>query len=514
MSTTSDYSDQSLLFEKFRIISCLKKDIFSSVYVADHIYLNKKIVLKVLHTANLSDPAVLERFKREAKILARLDHPNIIRILDFGHSGSDFYLSFEFFDSRNLRDVLQDRVLDLNEKKNIFVQLVQGISAAHQTGIIHRDLKPENLLINDQEQLKIADFGLAQALDEMALTKKSSIVGTPAYMSPEQIRGETLTPQSDLFSLGIVAYEIFYGANPFVGHDLNATFNTILGGELPRINMGAGEHDEKIEQIIMACLQRDRHKRIKSSGEILEILDIEKSEVSRRPWNDKMKNIKYALLGVILIILGVVWISKREKGNIEKFKFVDPWSSGTFIDLTSKDTLSLEQKISRSGQEIGEYQNHSAAGQGNFILIGTPYTTVLIDSQEIGQIPLKNTVALSAGIHHLTLKHKDFPIYSRSVEILAGENNILQISLDTLFGYLNCQIYPWGELYLDGLYKGQSPLLKPLILAPGKHSVTVNNPVWPEFRDTIMISRKETTEYRINFEQINRLVTVDTMRIP
>ena len=514
MSTTSDYSDQSLLFEKFRVISCLKKDIFSSVYVADHIYLNKKIVLKVLHTANLSDPAVLERFKREAKILARLDHPHIIRILDFGHSGSDFYLSFEFFDSCNLREILQDRVLDLNEKKNIFVQLVQGIAAAHQAGIIHRDIKPENILINDREQLKIADFGLAQALDEMALTMKSSIVGTPAYMSPEQIRGETLTPQSDLFSLGIVAYEIFYGANPFVGPDINATFNTILSGGLPRINTDAGEQDEKIEKIIMACLQRDKRKRIRSSGEILEILDVEKIEVSSWPWNDKMKIIKYALPGIMLIMLGVIWISIREKGNTEKFKFADPWSSGTFIDLSAKDTISLEQKVSRSGQETGRYQNQSAAGQGNFILIGTPYTTVLIDSQEIGQIPLKNTVSLSAGLHHLTLKHKDFPIYSRSMEILAGENNILQISLDTLFGYLNCQIYPWGELYLDGIYKGQTPLLKPLILAPGKHSLTVNNPAWPEFRDTIMIFRKETTEYRINFEQINRLVTSDTVRIP
>jgi serine/threonine protein kinase len=506
--------EQQLLFEKFKISFCLKKDSFSSVYVADHIYLNKKIVLKVLHTANLSDPAVLERFKREAKILARLDHPNIIRILDFGHSGTDFYLSFEFFDSCNLREVMHQRVLNLNQKKNIFVQLVQGLSAAHQAGIIHRDLKPENLLINDQGQLKIADFGLAQALDEMALTLKSSIVGTPAYMSPEQIRGETLTPQSDLFSLGIVAYEIFYGTNPFVGHDINATFNTILSGDLPRINTEAGDRDEKIEQLIMTCLQRDKYKRIKSSSEILEILDVEKIYVSRQPRIDKMKIFKYALPGIILIILVVVWISNREKENTGKFKFVDPWSSGTFVDLAAKDTINPEQKISQPGQVTGGKQKHVAAGQGDFILIGTPYTTVIIDSQEIGQIPLKNTVSLPAGIHQLILKHKDFPIYTRSMEILAGENNILQISLDTLFGYLNCQIYPWGELYLDGIAKGQSPFLKPLILSPGKHTLTINNPVWPELRDTIMISRKETTEYRINFEQINHLVTSDTMKIP
>lgn len=394
---------------------------------------------------------------------------------------------------------------------------MQGLSTAHQAGIIHRDIKPENLLINEQQQLKIADFGLALAVDEMALTKKSSIVGTPAYMSPEQIKGEILTSQSDLFSVGIVAYEIFYGTNPFVGHDINSTINTILSGDLQQMISQLSSGDEKVDQVIRVCLQREKNKRIKSSNGILEILDVVKVTRFPQPGTNKKVRIVSACVGAVVMIVCVIWISEREKGNSEEPKFVDS-GTRTFIDLFSKDSINLKEQTSaevpQNSRAAGEYRNHSTAAQGNFILIGTPYTTVLIDSQEIGQIPLKNTVSLPAGIHNLILKHKDYPIYSRTLEILAGQNNILQLSLDTLFGYLNCQIYPWGELYLDGAYKGQSPFLRPLILSPGKHLLTINNPVWPEFRDTIMISRKETTDYRINFEQINHLVTSDTMEIP
>ena len=141
---------------------------------------------------------------------------------------SYFYISFEFFESRNLRDVLKGEKLTYTEKLNLFHQLTAGLAAAHRLEIVHRDIKPENILVNAWGQLKIADFGLAISTEENLLTAKSSVVGTPAYMSPEQIRGERLTPESDLFSLGIVAFEMFCGYNPYLGGDINTTINNIL----------------------------------------------------------------------------------------------------------------------------------------------------------------------------------------------------------------------------------------------------------------------------------------------
>ena len=218
----------NILFDRFEIIDTLKKDQHTSVYLANHVYLGKKIILKTLSALELPDQTFLDRFKREAKILARLDHPNLIKVLDFGTAGDNFYISFEYFEGKNLRKIIKENNLSNEQKIYLSVQLFKALSIAHQNGVVHRDIKPENILVNTKLELKIADFGLAFVRDDLFLTHKSSIVGTPGYMSPEQIRGQELTPQTDLFSSGIVIYELFTGKNPFIGKDINDTINNIL----------------------------------------------------------------------------------------------------------------------------------------------------------------------------------------------------------------------------------------------------------------------------------------------
>ena len=200
------HTSTDILFEKFEVIDTLKKDSHTSVYLANHIYLGKKIILKTLNTNELADKTILDRFKREAQILARLDHPNLIKVLDFGTYSEYFYISFEYFESDNLRKVIQRNNLSNESKINLVIQLLKALNIAHQNQIVHRDIKPENILVNSNLELKIADFGLALVKNEHILTQKSSIVGTPGYMSPEQIRGEDLISQTDLFSAGIVIY--------------------------------------------------------------------------------------------------------------------------------------------------------------------------------------------------------------------------------------------------------------------------------------------------------------------
>jgi serine/threonine-protein kinase len=217
-----------ILFEKFEVIETLKKDSYTSVYLANHIYLGKKIILKTLSTNELPDKTILDRFKREAQILAKLDHPNLIKVLDFGTYTDFFYISFEYFESRNLRKVIQHNNLTDESKTNLVIQLLKALNIAHQNQIVHRDIKPENILVDSNLHLKIADFGLALVQNEHILTQKSSIVGTPGYMSPEQIRGENLSPQTDLFSAGIVIYELFTNVNPFLGREISETINNIL----------------------------------------------------------------------------------------------------------------------------------------------------------------------------------------------------------------------------------------------------------------------------------------------
>jgi serine/threonine protein kinase len=283
----------------------------------------------------------------------------------------------------------------------------------------------------------------------------------------------------------------------------------------------AGERDEKIDQLITGCLQRDKNKRIISASAMLEIMQVERIEPSSRSGNGKKNRIKpvpvIMAASALVIILSLIWLSEQagEDAAIPE-PIISPPAVSSEPDSVDNKDISRDSPAAdlMKVQVSSQHQIATTSNQGNFILTGTPYTTIWIDSQEIGQIPLNKTVSLPAGIHDLKLLHKDFPAYSQKLQILPGENQIMHLSLDTLFGYLNCRIYPWGELYLDGIYKGQSPFLKPLILAPGKHLLTISNPTWPEFRDTIMIFRKDTTNYRINFEQIDHLVRSDTMAVP
>ncbi|MDH7604230.1 MAG: serine/threonine-protein kinase, partial [Melioribacter sp.] len=216
MNNKTMLSSTEILFEKFEILDVLKKDEHAAVYLANHIYLSKKIILKVLNTEKISDQTLIERFKREAKLLAKLDHPNIIKVLDFGTSKEYFYISFEYIEGESLRNLLKHRNLSYEEKKLLTIQLFKALHFAHSNQIIHRDIKPENIFIDNNMNLKLGDFGLALSAEDNYVTSPYSIVGTPSYMSPEQVAGAKLTYQSDLFSAGVVIYEIFTGKNPFL----------------------------------------------------------------------------------------------------------------------------------------------------------------------------------------------------------------------------------------------------------------------------------------------------------
>ncbi len=301
-----------ILFGRFEIIDTLKKDQHTTVYLANHIYLGKKIILKTLSADELPDKTFLDRFKREAKILAQLDHQNVIKVLDFGTAGNNFYISFEYFDSSNLRKVIKDNKLSDDDKINLCIQLFKALDAAHQIGIIHRDIKPENILVNKKLELKIADFGLALVRDDIILTHKSSIVGTPGYMSPEQIRGEELTPQTDLFSSGIVIYELFTGINPLIGKDINETINNILNFKIEKEFKDLTSLPINVQNALQELMRKNFSKRTKSALEALNFFTVEQ-ELARitveQPEKKKTKKtFFYWATAAIILISGFLLI--------------------------------------------------------------------------------------------------------------------------------------------------------------------------------------------------------------
>ncbi|MCK4560688.1 MAG: serine/threonine protein kinase [Calditrichia bacterium] len=508
----SDNADKQILFDRFRIEECLKKDTVSSVFSAWHIHLDKKILLKTLNASEIDDREWLERFRREAKVLARLDHPNIIRILDFGSDKTVYYISFEYFESRNLRQIFQRKTLSHAQKREILIQLLRGLDAAHHNGIIHRDVKPENILANDDLKVKLADFGLAFTAGESKLTSKTSLIGTPAYMSPEQIRGERLNEKTDLFSAGIVAFEMFRGYHPFLGRDVKTTINNILSFDHRSIAEKLSADDP---HVIADLLQSSPSLRPSSAGNALEKLGISPDE-NRKNQSQKTKRGKkvyqYAVIIFLIIFLvftGYILYPDPDHGPANQS---DKIPESLPNELTSTDTIagvSLSEKEKKLSDKIHESGSASdqASGEttglksGNLFLFSDPASDVYIDFQYQGKSPFRTPLKIPAGRHLLKLTHERFPDYLEEIEIGPGQTRIIDYNLDTLFGYLSCQIYPWGMVLVDGKLIGETPLPQPALLTPGKHLITIENPGYQALSDSLVIVRQETTFYRVNLKK-------------
>ncbi len=228
------------------------------VYRARQKRLDRIVALKVLPEGLSQDPAFAERFEREARTLARLDHPHIVRVFDFGERDGLYYLLMEYVDGANLRDVLHEGRMRPEEALRIVPQICEGLQFAHDAGVIHRDVKPENILIDAQGNAKITDFGLAKLLEhgprDVTLTGTGQVMGTVQYMAPEQYRTpQTVDHRADIFSLGVVFYEM-------------------LTGELPVGRFRPPSHDQamdrRIDEIVLKALERERELRYQRVGQV------------------------------------------------------------------------------------------------------------------------------------------------------------------------------------------------------------------------------------------------------
>src|SRR5438105_4766958 len=187
------------------------------VFRAHDAVLAREVALKVLHAPLAAEPAFIDRFRREARAAANLSHPNIVQVHDWGERDGTSFMIMEYVRGPNLRELLSSHGrLEPTQAVEVLLQMLAALDHAHQRGIVHRDVKPENALVTADGVVKVADFGLAQALAEAHVTQSpGTVTGTVQYLAPEQIRGEVADPRTDLYALGILAYELLTGEAPF-----------------------------------------------------------------------------------------------------------------------------------------------------------------------------------------------------------------------------------------------------------------------------------------------------------
>src|SRR5262249_46877442 len=192
----------------------------SSVYRAQDTLLERNVALKILHDQYTTDDEFVERFKREARAVAQLSHPNIVTVIDRGEAGGKQFIVFEYIDGENLKElVVRKGRLSVRDALEVALQIARGLAFAHEHGVVHRDVKPQNVLLNGDGEAKVTDFGIARSLTVDGVTQTGTVMGTSNYIAPEQASGQPVGVETDVYSLGVVLYELLAGDVPFPGEN-------------------------------------------------------------------------------------------------------------------------------------------------------------------------------------------------------------------------------------------------------------------------------------------------------
>src|ERR671931_1061130 len=202
---------------RYRVVRKLGTGGMANVYLAEDQELGRRVAIKMLNDRHAGDDQFVERFRREAKNAAALSHPNIVSIYDRGEAEGTYYIAMEYLDGRSLKELILSRgPAPVSVAVDYARQMLSALRFAHRNGIVHRDIKPHNVLVDDEGHLKVTDFGIARA-GASQMTEEGSIIGTAQYLSPEQARGTSVDQTSDLYSTGIVLFELLTGSVPFSG---------------------------------------------------------------------------------------------------------------------------------------------------------------------------------------------------------------------------------------------------------------------------------------------------------
>jgi serine/threonine protein kinase/tetratricopeptide (TPR) repeat protein len=264
----------NVIANRYEILQLLGEGGMGAVYKARDRELDRLIALKVIRPELAGHPRVLQRFKQELLLARQVTHKNVIRIFDLGVFENLKFITMEFVEGRDLSSLLDQRSCTVPEALDIIQQTCRALEAAHGENVIHRDLKPQNIMLGEGGRVYVMDFGLARSLESTGLTQAGALLGTPAYMSPEQALGNTLDARSDLFSLGIIFYEMLTGVVPFKADSVLASMlKRTQGAATPPLELAA-TIPKDVSDVVMKCLANDPANRYQSVGELLSDVDI------------------------------------------------------------------------------------------------------------------------------------------------------------------------------------------------------------------------------------------------
>jgi len=494
--------------DRYEILGTVQKGLLATSYKARDRVLDRTVLLKVLLPRLVHDADLVQRFRREALLQARLRHPNIVTVYDFG-SEDDFYIASEFIEGETLRDRLErDGPMPVEKLKPILMQVLDALAYAHEHEVVHRDLKPANIMLSRRGEAKLTDFGLAFARDFGQLTQEGSIIGTPAYMSPEQARGLTTDARTDIFSLGIVIYEALTGKNPFQSDTYADAMSRVLNHRPRPLNTAVPGVPEAVGQLAARMLVKDRERRDVSLDDVRTAFASGRQVAGATRRSRRVlipASVSVAGAGVVAIVLYLVlgW------GGRPNEQAVLPGSALVADTAASEDSTGVPDRTESAAAEreysvpngvaavrTDEMPRSEPKPTGTLSLVVVPWAEVLVDGNLVGVTPLSGPVRLAQGRHEVELRNPYFPVLRKAVGV-TGPETALTIDLNREFAMVEVVVSPWAVVEIDGQVVDTTPMSRAVPLLPGEYMLTLTHPEIGS--KTAMIRADTTGPYRFSF---------------
>jgi len=546
----------------YELLEEIHRGPLTTVYRARQKALNRPVLIKILHPHLSEETDVVERFRREAEACARISHPNIVSVFTFGTFEDRPFLAMEYVEGVTLQNLLgQHRVLPIGMALYIAREILKGLSHAHNNGVIHRDVKPSNILISQDGAVKLTDFGLAALEGVPTLTAPGAALGTPAYMAPEQVKGEKITKQVDLFSLGATLYEMLSGERPFEGETPGECLHRVLNVDPPPLIKRNPHIPPRLSHIVQRLLAKSPRRRYRDTAHVLKELEqlavAENLELSPEKFKEHLAALEgkapvgkeppevpkphrifrrpirvgAAISAVLLLAILVVSYPYLKRSLFEKppplsadEEILEPAAPAVKEEPEERPGSAPELEPPIAPEDTGEPRrpqvmeippssestekitradqktvpSTTEADSGYLWIACLPWAKIHIDGRYVDDTPLHQPLVLPPGEHQLALENPHFPLYSITVHVRSGQKDTLQVNLWETVGQLRIEVIPWAKVFIDGQYRDTTPLSKPLILTPGVHTLVLKNPGFPEWRGDIAIRAGETKTLKIS----------------
>ena len=521
------------VLDKYEILQKIGEGGMATVYRGRHLALGRDVAIKVLHPHLSASVRNRNRFAREARAIEHLDHDNILKIFDYsGGDNDDCYIVTEFVDGVTLQDVIAEHGCLPSEVVAILgIRLGEALSYAHRHDIIHRDLKPENVMLRRDGTVKLMDFGIARFLDESNLTMTGALVGSPAYMSPEQAMEKVLDSRSDLFSLGTLLYHLVTGQLPFSGNNPSIVLRNIIEGNRPDVIELRPDASGRLADLIERLLETDPNDRPNTAEDVVAELERALTEVkidrddekwSLRAWlQDPASYAQRLDEHLKAVLLGEGKAKLKERDHLEALRLFNRLLS---IDEGNAEVLALVQgmhtDVSRDppslrtwGLGVGvvvaafvvTWGLWPRGQEGNAALTTTePSPPVEAATQTVAPPPEAIVASIDTPASSPPPPSAKQPSIARHVRPKEKEPTTAEIAVEAPAPARLTVLTPrsWGEVLVDGKRLGRAGQGKEFEIDPGHHTLRVENPTSTPFEQAFDVAAGETRQITATLEPL------------